>query len=333
VAAAELHIENVRDRAVAALDGLSLTLAPDGAAEGARVGPEGGAAAVSFTIRASPADRDQARRLVELCPPDDGGCGGNAGSAGGGRTAVRQLVFPDGTALTVRRGEEGGGTGTDPWRGGLLLAQHIWAWIGGAAVAPAGGLSAGTLFRDRHVVELGAGSACLPSMALAAACSHGEGVDLRPRTLVASDGVDETVSAMRRNVAENRLDNFVRVEHIDWNRLPAKKDDTNFVLADTIMFADCVYNEEGASALYDAIQTMLKPGGNVIGVLPDFRVGLDSFEKAMKSGGFCPTIIPRMEKESLIGPNSGKHSAEKFLCSGGGGKHYRLLWWRDCRAQ
>jgi predicted nicotinamide N-methyase len=60
--------------------------------------------------------------------------------------------------------------------------------------------------------------------------------------------------------------------------------------ADTIMFADCIYNEEGATALCNAIQMILRPKGNVIGVLPDHRVGIDLFENIMESNGFVPKI-------------------------------------------
>jgi hypothetical protein len=51
------------------------------------------------------------------------------------------------------------------------------------------------------------------------------------------------------------------------------------------------YNEEGATALCNAIQMILRPKGNVIGVLPDYRVGIDLFENIMESNGFVLSNI------------------------------------------
>ena len=76
---------------------------------------------------------------------------------------------------------------------------------------------------------------------------------------------------------------------------------------------------------------ILRPKGNLIGVLPDYRVGIDLFENIMESNGFVPKIIERMVLENVISKTCDSSSCEKinpFFCSGGGGKNYRILWWR-----
>jgi len=351
-AAVELHIENVRDRAVDALDGLTIVLDNEGnmivnennGEHGAVEDDDGHTTSeseseqlVSFTIHASSATLSQARRLIELCPLDDDD------EVAKDRMSIQSLKLPNGLELAVRRSEESGGTGTDPWRGGLILARHICMWLDKEYIVSCKedsedsmGLSSRILFHNKDVMELGAGSAGLPSMALAATCrSRGSAEDVSLRSLVTSDGVDEIVSALQRNVTANHLDDSICVKHIDWNHLPATASgqDGNSVLADTIIFADCVYNEEGAMALCSTIRALLTPGGHVVGVLPDFRVGLDSFEKSMEKSGFRPRVIPRIEEESVMGVDSTHQSVvdNAFVCSGGGGKHYRIMWWRDCR--
>jgi len=224
-------------------------------------------------------------------------------------------------------------------------------------------------------LELGAGSAGLPSMVLAC-ISKKEKNSIRtktnhtnktlslmqthhhhrPRRIIASDGIDEIVRALRRNISANNLNEFITVQHLDWNRLDdlrtttSQRTDNNIhdnssptlpmsismplPNADTIIFADCVYNEEGAVALCNAIDaTVKKPGGNIIGVLPDYRVGLDVFERTMIRRGYTPQLIPRsshaQSNEKGTYTNNQNVGGHSFLCSGGGGKHYRILWWRQ----
>ena len=175
------------------------------------------------------------------------------------------------------------------------------------------------LFNGKTVLELGAGSSGLPSLALAK-------MFLRRRdniNMISSDGVDEIVNALKRNVLENQLDDYIRVKHIDWN------DESTFSEeeADAIIFSDCIYNEEGAVALHNVIRSILKVGGMVIGVLPDFRVGLDLFEKLMQESNFNSTLIP------LLDYKENGSNVSDFACSGGGGKDYRLMIWKDCRVK
>jgi len=78
-------------------------------------------------------------------------------------------------------------------------------------------------------------------------------------------------------------------------------------------------NEEGATALCNAIQMILRPKGNVIGVLPDYRVGIDLFENIMESNGFVPKIIEsRMELENVISKTCDSFLIKILLNSDGG---------------
>mmetsp|Transcript_53854 Transcript_53854/g.114404 ORF Transcript_53854/g.114404 Transcript_53854/m.114404 type:complete len:397 (-) Transcript_53854:125-1315(-) len=330
-AAVELHIENVRDKAVKSLDGTVISMDREGrilddesavADDGERDGKE----RVSFRIRARPANEGQSAELIRKCPlrSDD--------AAGEKRMEKQTLRLPlddEEIELSVRRSEVHGGTGTFPWRGGLVLSRQICEWAtdrarppsvvrdDGATTGP--GVRFESLFVGRRVLELGAGAAGLPSMTLGRICdSRGLEADL-----VCTDGVDEIVCALRANARENGLDGRVRVRRVDWNDC-ARVDGRGSVAegvagADTIIFADCVYNDECAASLSRTIARLLKPGGNVVGVLPDFRVGLDTFERRMKEEGFVATDIPIVAAEGL----------GDFACSGGGGKDYRLVLWRD----
>lgn len=344
VAAAELHIENVRDRAVRSLDRLHVVLNCSGDIHWSGHSNNKGSSndqltsnecaagndaktLLSFQIRAFPANLAQSKQLVERCRSLDSELEDVAAEK---KMEKQTLKLPCDIELVVRRSNESGGTGTNPWRGGVILATQICLWFGGEDIKTdqdraAGVIDFKSLFEKKTVLELGAGSASLPSMAVARICKQNN-CDI---DLISSDGVDETVTALKRNIAENQLDEYIRVKHIDWNDLTTfcKGEGDGNIKADTIIFSDCVYNEEGATALCNAICRILKTGGNVVGVLPDFRVGLDLFEKLMAVNHLFPVIIPLTEKQ-----RKGSHKND-FTCSGGGGKNYRLLFWRDCRSK
>ena len=378
VAAAELHIENVRDRAVKSLDRLYVVLNQLGDIhwsghsndEGSNIidhqsttgstnssstaGTNTKQTLITFQIRAFPANAAQSRQLVELYHSLDSELE-DKDAEKKMEKQILKLPFPcNDIELVVRRSDESGGTGSNPWRGGVILAMQICLWFGGGdedniqfeqeKAGTGSGAGAGkcvidfkSLFEKKLVLELGAGSASLPSMTIASICKQNK-LDI---DLITSDGVDETVTALKRNISNNKLNEYIRVKHIDWNDESTFCDDKSSkgsegkgdekgdenIKADTIIFSDCVYNEEGATALCNAICKMLKKGGQIIGVLPDFRVGLDLFEKMMVESHFVPIIIPMMMERK------GKKETPKneFTCSGGGGKHYRLLFWRDCR--
>lgn len=343
VAVAELHIENVRDKAVRSLDMMHIKLdsrgnlhyhSNTGSTNSSLGDPdfiqkdeqncEGDDTIYSFTVRAWPATMAQSRLLLESCPINY-----DLDEEKESKSIMdsQVLALPNGVKLIIKKSGDGGGTGENAWRGGLVLAQHISLWIEKQTdsiledashylVMSDNIVTGKDLFDNKRVLELGAGSAGLPSMTLAKCCER----FCVPLKLVATDGIDEIVQALKRNVAINRLDEKIHVEHLDWNHLPPKTLD-----ADTIIFADCVYNEEGAVALSNAIDLLLTSEGHVIGVLPDFRVGLDCFEKLMVDKLFVATDIPRIQGNEALNLSSNNGTA--FLCSGGGGKDYRLLHW------
>ena len=117
IAAIELHLENVRDHAVKKLDGMLITMDKVGdivvAADISDTRPEG-SQDITFRIRAVPATVSQSSQLVERCPleEDDG-------------ERIQTLHLPNNVNLTVARSTIGGGTGADPWRGGILLSKLI----------------------------------------------------------------------------------------------------------------------------------------------------------------------------------------------------------------
>ncbi|EJK45896.1 hypothetical protein THAOC_35469 [Thalassiosira oceanica] len=208
--------------------------------------------------------------------------------------AEQRLALPSGVELAVRRSRVGGGTGAVPWKGGVILAGRVCSWSGrpredltesdADGSPPAAGASFDSLFRGRRVLELGAGAAALPSMTLGRLAENGlpaSGVDV-----TASDGVE-------CNVRANGLDGLVKVRHVNWNDYlddGSAEDDRH--KADTILFADCIYNDDCAIALCRAIERLLSPGGCALGVLPLFRAGIDVFRKLMDGAGFEAVNVP-----------------------------------------
>lgn len=110
-------------------------------------------------------------------------------------------------------------------------------------------------------------------------------------------------------------------KHVDWNdyttNIEGKQHDLTSAAdkVDTIIFADCIYNEECANiSLSQTISHLLNPGGSVIGVLPGFRVGLNLFEKRMKQNNFTLINIP-----IIVGREENRGGG---ACSGEGWKAY-----------
>lgn len=316
VAAAELHLENVRDRAVKKLDGMLVTMDENGDivstcdadCAGTDACSKESGRDITFRMQAAPATASQSRRLVELSPLEE-----DAGER------IQTLHLPSEVHLTVARSTIGGGTGADPWRGGILLARLICSWVDECQKLP----SLRELFHDKDILELGAGSSGLPSMAVASLEVAREGEAIVPSSIVATDGVDEIIDVLTQNVARNGLSNSLDTQFLDWNHLSSVSRST----ADAILFSDCIYNEAGADALSNAIEHILRPGGTVLGVLPDMRVGLSRFQSKMKKHGFAPQDVPL--SKSLVQNISGYGSNESFLCSGGATKNYRVVFWDD----
>ena len=353
VAVFELHNENLRDNAIRTLNDMVVSMDPEGAILGGRGSDstrddENGEAdessshteragsniVASFQIHARPATRAQSAELMQIPV--------QSGDAVAEKNMERQsLHLPiatpsskncrsDGIALTVQKSKEHGGTGTYPWRGGFILSRQICHWASAAVHRDTSIHNSDShddtdhfdvLFsRSKNILELGAGAAGLPSMALG---RIGKMVFHQKHKalgcLVSSDGVDEIVKALQANITENELDDCIDVRHIDWNNYTQVDGETaRSKEFDTIIFADCVYNDECAIALSQTVSNLLKPGGHVVGVLPDFRGGLDLFERRMMANSFIPINIPIVATEYL-----------GFACSGGSGKDYRLILWSD----
>ena len=331
-ATAEYHLENVRDRAASTLDELVVRLDRDGDRAAARRPP-----AHTFRLRARAATAAESAELLRSCPVDGGD---DVDAHAAERMFEQRLALPGGVELIARRSRVGGGTGAVPWKGGVILAERVCAWSArpaddvsatddGAGGSPTG-VSFDALFRGKRVIELGSGATALPSMALGRLVERGpaEGADV-----TASDGVDEIVEAMEDNVRANGLDSVVKVRHVNWNDYldssaaasdGGEEDGGGHPEADTILFADCIYNDDCAIALCRAIERLLSPGGRALGVLPLFRAGIENFRKGMDGAGFEAVNVPLASHADVRGGEDGGG----ISCFGGGDIDYDMILWR-----
>ena len=372
----ELHLENVRDCAIASLNDQILvmnridgTLVEEKNVKKKKNNKKKNI--IWFQIKAYPSTIEQSERLLELCPTlENDNCDKDNDDiheidSQKSKPLIQTVSFPHGIHLTISRTttttngimeRQCGGTGAEAWRGGYLLALHISFWLSSSSSsthdAPINNQQQYQrevsksdwwwlqLFHSKtNVLELGAGLAGLPSMILAKAKEMMNNLSSHstimkhdfPKTITASDGVDEIVSLLKYNVHYNQLGSFLNVQHLDWNYIhngtdrnsPNHDDNTNIERYDTILFADCIYTDRGAKLLARAIRTLIVPGGNVIGVLPDFRVGLNLFHNQMIQNGFSPTKLEMKNDDKEDGYSS------KLICSGNSGKHYTMFWWCD----
>lgn len=330
-AVAEFYVENIRNQAMKSLHGLMVYMDADGNILHSHGYGQDSIPSnledevhVSFQIEASATTPQESRIFLSKYEKisidnDDHEESGNHSKRN--VVEVQQLSLTKDINLVIKNSENGGGTGESPWKGGLILAKQIAHWMDDTTLEETISMTTcpeqesltifSGLFTGK-VVELGAGSAGIPTMALAKCCKRNN-IDL---DIQATDGVDEIVVALQTNIALNGFDDEISVKHLDWNCMPEYNDE---MMVDTIIFADCVYNDAGANALVKAISHILKKGGQILGVLPDFRVGLDLFEQLMIKHQFEPTEIPIIDHNIDEG--------QTFKCSGGSGKNYRLLHW------
>ncbi|CAK9057471.1 unnamed protein product [Durusdinium trenchii] len=200
------------------------------------------------------------------------------------------------------RAAAGGGTGARLWTGGVLLAE----WLLQAEQAE--------LLKGKQVLELGAGAAALPSVAAAAGAG----------AVVATEGVEEVVAQMRRNLQANAP--AVRGEQLWWQhtgrRRYRKKEQF-----DVVLFADGVYTERGAWLLADAATALLRPSGTLIGALPDLRAGMSSFEEDLSARGLVGSEVS-LDQEIIDAASRPYDEDSRGLVAGGSAKDYRLILWR-----
>lgn len=158
-------------------------------------------------------------------------------------------------------------TGACPWWGGVLLAS----WI--SHEPP-------NFFSKDHVIELGCGSAAMPS---AAASQRGA------KSTLATDGCP-----INAHAAGQVLESSAASEKCTWRCLAWQDclDEADRGSWDFVLFADVLYKEEGASMLVSAISSLLRPGGTVIGAVGLHRVGSKKIFEAMQEQGFKAHDVP-----------------------------------------
>lgn len=187
---------------------------------------------------------------------------------------VQVRALPAGTSADDEESESeftgfGDATGYSPWWGGLLLA----AWMAHAT---------GELLCGRRVIELGCGSAAMPSTV---ASSRGAAV------VRATDRSPSNVRAARRVLACNRgvSSPACSAQPFAWEDGVDQSDAGTW---DVVLFADVLYIEGMAVVLAGAISRLLRPGGTVLGTIALHRNGSSEIFAEMQRGGFIAQELP-----------------------------------------
>ena len=301
---------------------------------------EAGEADLRFVAHVAAATAAQSAELVARCP-DNGKKHALAGdkneqervrtlSLRAGRPSSSSATKP--LTLRVHLGSAEGGTGSETWKGGIMLAELLHARLA------SGDRLFASLVNGADVIELGAGCSALPSMALAKTCrrlraSGGP----RPRTIIATDGIDEIVSRLQVNVLLNSTSSALKVRQLDWSSLVSKQyrakmaavlrargSNRRVLAANLVLFSDCLYSLQAATLLFEAIDSLLVEGGAVIGVLPHPREGVEEFLALMKRAGFQERVLEAVESPALDA------CSEEFKarCAGSHEVNYRIRLWQ-----
>jgi len=272
---------------------------------------------VKFTVRARRATEEESKYLLSSCPSN-------------GKEGEGERLGLDWNGIKIHIPGKEGGTGSELWRGGILLSRMI-PEICDAFLKP---LPSGG--RRRRVIELGAGCCGLPSITLWKLVRERGREDLE---IVVSDGVDEIVESLEKMVEENcnegrgeggtggrgRGTNRPIVRRVDWGELGEGDDknrDRERDAYDVVMFSDCVYSDQCASLLLNAVSYFCRPGGVVVGVFGPMRVGVGVFMEGMEKTGRWGR-----EERDVQGVMGGR-GREMIRCNGGSGKGSRILFWK-----
>ncbi|CAE7235867.1 unnamed protein product, partial [Symbiodinium microadriaticum] len=130
---------------------------------------------------------------------------------------------------------------------------------------------------------------------------------------------------MRQNLAQNAP--TVEIRSIPW--LPAgRRSYRHKDQFDVILFADGIYTERGALLLADAATALLRPGGVLLGALPDLRAGIESFEDDLRSRGLTASEV--LLDEDMISAASRPYDEDECgFIAGGSAQGYRIVMWRS----
>ena len=230
-------------------------------------------------------------------------------------------------AVTLRPGV-GRGTGAKLWTGGILLAEWLARGAGGLCATADARQCAPVKLQGMDVLELGAGCTALPAIV---AARRGA------RSVVSTDLHADLVRAMEANLARNgvlatpcsaRARGVAEARVLDWLTVgrAAHTPDGQF---DVILFADGIYTERGAFLLADAVKALLRPGGCVVGALPDLRVGVRSFEADLRACGFAAAeaVLDRALLDATTRAHREYKSADVIV--GESAEGYRIVVWRQ----
>lgn len=151
-------------------------------------------------------------------------------------------------------------------------------WVSGLLLASVLAEEGENLVRGRSVLELGAGISAVPTLVAA---------QQSPRHCVATDYCEEIVASIRSNLQLNGAKAEAKI--LDWEMAAANPPLEKW---DLVLFADAVYTEEMGSLLARCLDALVAPHGEILGALPENRIGIAEFVRKMAAIGFHAEEVP-----------------------------------------
>lgn len=147
------------------------------------------------------------------------------------------------------------------------------------------------------------------------------------RRVVATDLIADLVAQLGVNVSRNAMG--VQAQILDW-AVAQRKTIRESKQYDVVMFADGIYSERGAFLLADAVTSLVRGAGYIVGALPDLRAGVSSFERDLEIRGFVPETAALDASVLAAASRPHKEFNSTGLIAGGSVEGYRIIVWRYC---
>ena len=149
------------------------------------------------------------------------------------------------------------------------------------------------IFKNKSVIEIGAGMTGLAGLIVAQACDS--------QNVTLTDGNEVSVKNLAAIIKENKLNAKVSSRLFKWNNTDESTKEKVLPQYDVAICADCVFFDEGRPQLMSCLANSLKSGGIAIVVAPMRSGTLDDFVKVINKEKqlFNPAKINNQYSEKI----------------------------------